>query len=148
MMRNFKIDTYRTSILLVIVLVLNLIALGSTQSVSVISPQEVKIKIDSTKKSIIIDVRSKTEFNAELGHISGAILRPLAEINQWIKEFEDRKNLEIIMVCRSGNRSSRATSYFQERGFSDVKNMSGGMLEWNKAKFPIEKNSSVNINAQ
>ncbi len=102
-------------------------------------PGEVNTRLESTEKLTIIDVRSEAEFTGELGHIPGSILRPLPEINKWIHEFSDLKNEEIIVVCRSGNRSSRATQYLQEQGFSNVKNMSGGMLEWNRNNYPVEK---------
>lgn len=115
---------------------------GNSQSIMTISPQEVKTKLDNKEKIIIIDVRSMEEFDGELGHIPGAILRPIPDITIWSDEFSEQKEQEIVMVCRSGNRSSRATSFLQEQGFSNVKNMSGGMLEWNKLEFPIEKNNS------
>jgi len=115
---------------------------GKSQSIMTISPQEVKTKLDNKEKIIIIDVRSIEEFDGELGHIPGAILRPIPDITTWSDEFSEQKEQEIVMVCRSGNRSSRATSFLQEQGFSNVRNMSGGMLEWNKLEFPIEKNNS------
>jgi len=119
---------------------------GKSQSIMTISPQEVKAKLDTNKNVILIDVRSSEEFEGELGHIPGAILRPLPEINKWSEEFLKQKDQEIIMVCRSGNRSSRSTAFFQEQGFTNVKNLAGGMLEWNKLGFPVAKKDSLEIN--
>lgn len=117
----------------------SLVNRGKSQDLLTITPQEVKTKLDSTKELIIIDVRSEMEFRGELGHIPGTVLHPLPEIDNWVLEFSDRKNQEIILVCRSGNRSARAARYLIEHGFTNVKNMTGGTLQWNLNKYPIEK---------
>lgn len=138
MPRKIKLMLTRLSIFTVLIF-FSLVNCGKSQDLLTITPQEVKTKLDSTKGLIIIDVRSELEFRGELGHIPGAVLHPLPEINNWVSEFSDGKNQEIILVCRSGNRSAQATRYLIEHGFTNVKNMTGGMLEWNLNKYPIEK---------
>lgn len=104
---------------------------------SEITPTEVKAFLDSGKVILIIDVRTMSEYVDSLGHIPGAILRPVQEIESWISEFDSLKNEEIVIVCRSGKRSGFATNYLLDNGFSKVFNVTGGMLAWNKLGYPI-----------
>ncbi|MCB0027551.1 MAG: rhodanese-like domain-containing protein, partial [Anaerolineales bacterium] len=45
---------------------------------------------------------------------------------------------EVIVTCRSGNRSSQVTSYLQGLGYDNVHNMEGGILAWQAAGLPVE----------
>lgn len=78
----------------------------------------------------IIDVRQADEFDGELGHIEGARLVPLdtlpAASASWPLEAP------LLLVCRSGARSSRACELLVQRGFQNVTNLEGGMLAWNQ----------------
>lgn len=111
-----------------------------------ISSTQLKKILDDKKDVIIIDVRTSEEYSGELGHIPGSILKPVQKIESWASEFDSlkSKNIEIILVCRSGIRSASATKYFIEKGFSNVYNLVGGMKAWNKAQYPIEKNLPEN----
>ena len=83
----------------------------------------------------IIDVREEYEYNE--GHIEGAALLPLGEIPDRIDEIP--KDVPVILVCRSGNRSGQAYQYLTEQGFDNVHNMLGGMLDWAAYGYAIEK---------
>ncbi len=125
-----------------IILPLLFLSIGCTQSqqsANSITPEQLKQKIDSHENMILIDVRTQQEYAGELGHIDGTVLLPVQDIASWISNYQNDKDKEIIMICRSGNRSGRATQYFLEHGFTDVYNMEGGMIAWNKAGYPIEK---------
>lgn len=126
----------------IIITVLLILFMGCGQgqvSNNLISPAEVKNKIDRNEEMILIDVRTHPEFNGELGHIPGAILLPVQQIEEWIKNYQNDKDKDFIMVCRSGNRSGIATKYFLEHSFTHVYNMSGGMLAWHRADYPVDK---------
>ena len=75
-------------------------------------------KSPSGVKSFLVDVRTPDEF-AE-GSVVGAVNIPLNEIESRIKEFEGKN--EIIVFCRSGNRSSQAQSILQQHGIQHVVN--------------------------
>lgn len=90
-----------------------------------ITPEEVMAKLDKGEKVQIIDVREVEEWNE--GHIPQAKLIPLGFLPYRIDELD--KDTPIIMVCRSGARSHRATEYLSQMGF-DATNMVGGMLAW------------------
>lgn len=84
----------------------------------------------------IIDVREPSEFVGELGHIAGAELVPLATIETAAASW--RREEDIVLVCRSGQRSARAAASLTAAGFRRVMNMTGGMVAWNEAGLPVE----------
>ncbi|MBZ5201766.1 rhodanese-like domain-containing protein [Planomicrobium chinense] len=88
--------------------------------------QEVQEYMKNNKDVSIIDVRETEEVMA--GKIPGAVHIPLGLIEFRLQDID--KSQEHIMVCRSGNRSGKATDYLQSRGYKVI-NMDGGMLDWN-----------------
>ncbi len=90
-----------------------------------ITPAEVEKLLKEGKNISIIDVRENEE--VEAGKIPEAKHIRLMEIPDRLNEIE--KDEEHIMVCRSGRRSENAGYFLQEQGYK-VKNMVGGMLEW------------------
>jgi glyoxylase-like metal-dependent hydrolase (beta-lactamase superfamily II)/rhodanese-related sulfurtransferase len=84
----------------------------------------------------ILDVREPTEFNGSLGHVPGAILIPLGALTDRAAELS--KERPIVAVCRSGARSAQATVLLAKAGFTQVANLSGGMLRWRAQRFPVE----------
>lgn len=100
---------------------------------------------DDLKGYTLIDVRRPDEFNGELGHIEGAILKTLGdELSHFLKS--ESKNKKILFICRSGNRSGQATLEAMSLGFTDVFNMEGGMIYWNEKKFPVKKGECMKKN--
>ncbi|HJV46807.1 MAG TPA: rhodanese-like domain-containing protein [Bacillota bacterium] len=89
------------------------------------SPQEVMEMIKSKEDIEIIDVRESEEW--ESGHIPTAKHIPLGELSERMNELDKTK--ETIMVCRSGNRSSKACQFLSQMGYSVI-NMNGGMMNW------------------
>lgn len=83
---------------------------------------------------VIIDVREPEEF-AE-GRIPGATLIPLGELAGRADEVPTDK--PVVMVCRSGNRSAQAVQILQKAGFTNIHNMTGGMIEWTAAGYVPE----------
>lgn len=93
-----------------------------------ILPQEVKKRLENGEKLNIIDVREDEE--VANGMIPGAKHIPLGFLPDRYSEID--RTGEVIMVCRSGNRSGKACDYLEALGFTNMVNMSGGMLEWDK----------------
>ncbi len=93
--------------------------------IKTISPEEVLKMIDEGKEINIIDVRQPEE--VATGKISIAQNIPLGLLEFRMNELD--KDLEYIMVCRSGGRSAQATMFLEEQGYQAV-NMNGGMLAW------------------
>ncbi len=93
-----------------------------------ITVEELKNRLDAGEKLNIIDVREPHE-NAEFN--IGGLLFPLGKVQTMqLDELEDFKNEELIVYCRSGNRSGQACQILDMAGFKNTKNLVGGMLGW------------------
>ena len=84
----------------------------------------------------ILDVRELDEFNGPLGHIRDAILIPLGELSDRAGELS--KDRPLVAVCRAGGRSAQAINLLQQAGFSNVANLTGGMLRWRAEGHAVE----------
>jgi len=95
-----------------------------------ISVEQVKAKIDSLEQILLLDVRTCEEYDGTMGHIEGSMLIPLYELEDRLAELDEYQNREIIVICRSGNRSGIGTQILVENGYKAL-NMAGGMIAWN-----------------
>jgi sulfur dioxygenase len=84
----------------------------------------------------IVDVREAEEFDGILGHIEGARLVPLGELNAAIEGIG--KDVPVVTVCRSGARSAQAALMLEKAGIVRVANLAGGMLRWRSQRLPVE----------
>ena len=93
-----------------------------------ITAEEVKRRLDAGEKLNIVDVREPHEhadFNI------GGILYPLGNVQtMMVDELEPFKDEELIIYCRSGNRSGQACLILDTLGFTNTKNLTGGMMGW------------------
>lgn len=80
------------------------------------------------KKAIILDVREDNEWNEQ--HIAGAIHIPLGQVGARLNELAQYKNDTVIVQCRSGKRSAKAADILQSSGFTQVYNLTGGIIAW------------------
>jgi rhodanese-related sulfurtransferase len=93
----------------------------------VITAEELKAKKDAGEKVRLIDVREPSEY--QVAKIEDSELKPLGQIPNWANELAD-KNEEIVLHCHHGMRSDRACQYLAAQGFTNVKNLIGGIDEW------------------
>ena len=93
-----------------------------------ITAEELKTRLDSGEKLNLLDVREPDERAAY--NIGGQFL-PLGHIQTMqTDEIEELKNEEVIIYCRSGNRSGQACLILETMGFTNVINLTGGMMNW------------------
>ncbi|HKO80094.1 MAG TPA: rhodanese-like domain-containing protein [Chitinophagaceae bacterium] len=93
-----------------------------------ITVEELKSRLDAGEKLNIIDVREPNE-NAEFN--IGGLLYPLGKVQtMMVDELEPFRDEEVILYCRSGNRSGQACMILDTLGFKNTKNLVGGMLAW------------------
>jgi rhodanese-related sulfurtransferase len=93
-----------------------------------ITVQELKKRLDEGDKSFVfIDVREPHEYQA---FNLGAQLIPLGIIPVRLQDLEAHKNDEIVVHCRSGARSAQAAVFMTAHGFTNVRNLEGGVLSW------------------
>ncbi|MGW8123821.1 rhodanese-like domain-containing protein [Roseivirga echinicomitans] len=89
-----------------------------------ITVKELKEKLRNGGLVCFIDVREEWEFDEDN---LGAKLIPLGDIPHRVCEIEDLKNSELIIHCKSGARAGRAQKYLISRGFTNVRNLIGGI---------------------
>lgn len=93
---------------------------------------ELKEKLDAGEDFIFIDVREPYEY-AEFN--LGATLIPMGVIPAKLSEYQDDKDKEIVVHCRSGARSGQVKEFMTQAGFTNVRNLLGGVLEWQARGF-------------
>ncbi|NUM25299.1 MAG: rhodanese-like domain-containing protein [Candidatus Buchananbacteria bacterium] len=94
-----------------------------------ISSHEVHSRLKNQQPCTLLDVRTKEEFDR--AHIQGALFLPLDEISQLsLTKLGLEKNQEIIVYCLSGPRGFDAAKILANLGYTNVKNMTSGLLAW------------------
>ena len=96
-----------------------------------ITAEEAKAKLDSDDSVILVDVRTPEEYRE--GHIPGAILLPVSDIEAKAESELQDKSETYIVYCRSGSRSAAAASQLVEMGYENIYDL-GGINDW-----PYEK---------
>ncbi len=97
-----------------------------------ITVTELKDLIDRRADFDLIDVREPHEF--EIGRIPGSRLIPLNTLEGRLGELDPKRR--IVMHCKSGGRSRKACDLLLAKGFKDVSNVAGGILQWAQAIDP------------
>ena len=98
----------------------------ATSGVPEITAEQLKAKIDRGDDFFLLDVREPNEF--QICRLAGSTLIPLGELPQRTGELD--RNREMVVHCKVGARSAKAVSLLQERGFTRVSNLKGGILAW------------------
>lgn len=105
---------------------------------STVKPAAAAAWLATTPAVRILDVRTQEEFAT--GRLAKAVLIPWTDkdfASRAAKELDPGKPL--LVYCRSGRRSAEAAAALGKLGFTDVRNVEGGILAWEKAKLPIIK---------
>jgi rhodanese-related sulfurtransferase len=92
-----------------------------------ITAEQAKARMDSGDAIIILDVRTQEEYDA--GHIAGAILIPNETILDEQPELLPDLDAEILVYCRSGNRSAQSANKLLAIGYTNVYDF-GGIIDW------------------
>jgi len=132
---NLNFRTMKT-VFLSIVLLLSI-------TVSVFAQNKSNVKAEEFEKAIkkkgiqLLDVRRPAEY--EEGHIKGSTLANWEDKVEFEKHAQHLdKNKPVYVYCRSGKRSSAAADYLSEKGFTNVINLEGGILEWKQEGKTVE----------
>ena len=91
-----------------------------------ISPQELKQKLDDNNSLFLLDVREQSEY--DIVHLEDAQLIPLNTLPHHIDTLPSDK--EIVVYCHHGQRSLYATAYLHQNGYTEAKNLTGGIDQW------------------
>lgn len=109
-------------------------------------PKEITVddlfdRINSNQSPLLIDVRTKPEFNgtyegSRYGHIPNARSIPMLEFESKLEDLASFKEKEIVTMCPGGGMSLVAVEILTEEGFKDVKSLKGGTDLWYKKGYP------------
>jgi sulfur-carrier protein adenylyltransferase/sulfurtransferase len=98
----------------------------ATSGVPETTVEELKSRLDRGDDVYLLDVREPNEF--QICRIGGATLIPLGELASRTAELD--RDRDIVVHCKMGARSAKAVALLQERGFTRVSNLKGGILDW------------------
>ena len=100
---------------------------------------DVKKRLDSGEKFLLIDVREESEYAKD--HLPGAIHLGKGIIERDIEEKVPDPNSLMILYCGGGFRSALAADNLQKMGYKNVISMDGGIREWREKKYPLTAGS-------
>lgn len=113
-------------VLVVIVVILLTRRSDSNRNFTSITNTQLKEFLNDKPQLLVVDVREPDEYSA--GHIPGAILIPLRFLhNEHVRLSRD---IEIVLVCLRGSRSSQAANTLLKLGFTKLYSLIGGMSQW------------------
>ena len=91
-----------------------------------ITVSELKARMDKGDKIFLLDVREPHEYS--MAKIDGSVLIPLGQVPHSLKQLDP--SAEIVAYCHKGMRSADAVGFLLQQGFSNVKNLIGGIEAW------------------
>lgn len=106
------------------------------QPVPEITPEEAQTLIEDG--ALLVDVREQKEWDA--ARVPGAVLKPMSDLNTWYGDLP--KDRQVVLMCRTGNRSGKiAEALINQAGFTNVHNLTGGIVRWAEELRPTEEGS-------
>ena len=106
------------------------------QGGAAISPNSL-VTLVNREGAVIVDLRDVKEFGG--GHIAGAVNIPFTTLDSRAGELDPFKEKPIVLVCKMGQSASAAGKKLRDKGFTDVRRLSGGMTEWGANSLPVVK---------
>jgi rhodanese-related sulfurtransferase len=85
---------------------------------------------------VVLDVRTPEEYRSHTGHLPGARLIPLPELQRRLEELSPFGDRTIVVYCRHGQRSLNAVAFLRRHGYNAL-NLEGGILKWMEARNPV-----------
>src|SRR5262245_43326547 len=105
------------------------------QLVPEVSPDDVRTRLESAKKPVVLDVREREEVRQ--GYVPGALAIPRGFLEMRVEESLPDKSTPIIAYCAGGTRSLLAGRILKELGYQDVVSMRGGFTAWKNQGLPV-----------
>lgn len=101
-----------------------------------VDPREA-VQLINHEAAQVLDTRDDGEFRA--GHILNAIHIPVADLERRADELERFREAPIVVYCKTGQRSARASTILKNKGFHSIYKLKGGVLAWQGAQLPLTK---------
>ncbi len=115
----------------------------SLSGITELFPWDVSDMLNGPTPPLILDIREPAEFDAM--HIAGSLHVPRGvlesaceyDYEETVRDLVESRNRDVVVVCRSGNRSALAASTLQELGYRRVYSMKTGLRGWNDYELPL-----------
>ncbi len=91
-----------------------------------ITPEQLKRRIDSGEAVYVLDVRNPNEY--QICRIPGSTLLPLPDLPLRFRDVPTDR--EVVVHCKSGKRSAQAIEFLRQQGYTNLRNLTGGILAW------------------
>ncbi len=91
-----------------------------------VTPSELNAELNSPKPPLLLDVREADEL--EISALPNIVHIPMNELPQRLDELD--READIVVICRTGNRSGKVTAFLLGQGFARVRNLTAGMNGW------------------
>lgn len=98
----------------------------------------------SKQGALFVDVREKSELEAEAYDVPNLLHIPLGELELRFNEIPSDQ--DVVVVCRGGGRSLHALHFLISKGYSNAANMKQGILGWMREGFPVHKGNTPTQN--
>ena len=134
----FILNHWLLVLALVVILAMLAMNMGKTSLLGFkeVDPQEA-VRMINHEAAQVLDTRDDGEFRA--GHILNAIHIPLADLEGRVGELEGFREVPIVVYCKTGQRSARASTILKNKGFNSIYKLRGGVLAWQGAQLPLTK---------
>jgi rhodanese-related sulfurtransferase len=117
------------------------------QRVKEVFPWDLQEELDAGKNPLIVDIREPYEF--QVAHIKNSLNVPRGiletacdyDYEETVPQLASARDQDIVLVCRSGNRSVLAADVMQQMGYLRVRSLKTGLRGWNDAEQPLYDNS-------
>lgn len=100
-------------------------------------PPSEAVTLINRQNAVVLDVRTDDEFKQ--GHIINSLHIPVGLLASRINELERHKTQPLVVVCRTGQRSTQACSILRKQGFVSLYGLAGGIVAWQGANLPLAK---------
>jgi len=95
------------------------------------------VRLINNDDAVVLDVREAADFNN--GHIKNAKNIPMSSFKDQLDNLQKDRDKPVLLYCRSGNISAKASRLLKKKGFINVHNLAGGILSWQDANLPLTK---------
>ena len=133
---SFATQQWYLLLALVVIVAMLVHSFVGAAGVNNVPPSEA-VALINRQNAIVLDVRTDDEYKQ--GHIINSVHIPVGLLASRINELERHKTHPLVVICRTGQRSTQACSILRKQGFESLYGLAGGIVAWQSANLPLAK---------
>jgi rhodanese-related sulfurtransferase len=133
---SFAAQQWYLLLALVVIIAMLVRSFVGSLGVTNVPPSEA-VALMNRQHAAVLDVRTDDEFKQ--GHVINSIHIPVGLLASRINELERHKSPPLVVICRTGQRSTQACAILRKHGFQSLYGLSGGIVAWQSANLPLAK---------